>query len=209
MRSEFLGDCARFTGLAETLNETHYLVPRMTEEELCQAIVEPAELKNGRIEDELVDRLIDDIKAQEDQLPILQHTLLWMWIQEEEKPRASRALVTTPRIHLGLAEYEQGRKPARPPRPLCPSTATGSWRGCRPRNAGSRRSCSAGWSRSRSTAAGFGGRPGAARSLSLPRSSSMSSSVSSMPSAPRTPRLSTPAGRASATTPRSTSCTRA
>jgi hypothetical protein len=106
MRSEFLGDCARFTGLAETLNATHYLVPRMTEEELRQAIVEPAELKNGRIEDKLVDRLIDDIKAQEDQLPILQHTLLWMWIQEEES-RERAELVDQAPIHLGLAEYEQ------------------------------------------------------------------------------------------------------
>ncbi len=33
MRSEYLGDCSRFTGLAETLNATHYLVPRMAEPE--------------------------------------------------------------------------------------------------------------------------------------------------------------------------------
>jgi hypothetical protein len=41
MRSDYLGDCARFEGLAETLNATHYLVPRMAEDELHQAIVEP------------------------------------------------------------------------------------------------------------------------------------------------------------------------
>ena len=106
MRSEYLGDCARFTGLAETLNTTHYLVPRMTKEELRQAIVEPAEIKRGSIQEELVDRLIEDIKAQEDQLPILQHTLLWMWIQEEEK-RQHDALDAEPGINLGVAEYEQ------------------------------------------------------------------------------------------------------
>jgi energy-coupling factor transporter ATP-binding protein EcfA2 len=106
MRSEFLGDCARFTGLAETLNETHYLVPRMTEEELRQAIVEPADLKNGRIEDALVERLVEDITGQEDQLPILQHTLLWMWIQEEESRERAEPGDQAP-IHLGLAEYEQ------------------------------------------------------------------------------------------------------
>ena len=80
MRSEYLGDCSRFKGLAETLNETHYLLSGMTEDELRQAIVEPAELKNGHIEDGLVERLVEDIRGQEDQLPILQHTLLWMWI---------------------------------------------------------------------------------------------------------------------------------
>jgi len=106
MRSEYLGECARFSGLAETLNETHYLLPRMTEEELRQAIVEPARLKNGTIEDELVERLIKDIRSQEDQLPILQHTLLWMWIQEEEKRERARPGGAEP-IHLGLDDYEQ------------------------------------------------------------------------------------------------------
>jgi WD40 repeat protein/energy-coupling factor transporter ATP-binding protein EcfA2 len=106
MRSEYLGDCGRFTGLAEALNKTHYLVPRMTEDELRQAIVEPAEIKDGTIQDELVDRLIDDIRSQEDQLPMLQHTLLWMWIQEEEKRQREGPGVDAG-IHLGLAEYEK------------------------------------------------------------------------------------------------------
>lgn len=106
MRSEYLGDCARFKGLAETLNETHYLLPRMTEDELRQAIIEPAELKNGHIEDALVERLVDDIRGQEDQLPILQHTLLWMWIQEEER-QEQEGSVRDRAIELDLADYEQ------------------------------------------------------------------------------------------------------
>ena len=105
MRSEYLGDCSRFKGLAETLNETHYLLPGMTEDELRQAIVEPAELKNGHIEDALVERLVQDIRGQEDQLPILQHTLLWMWIQEEERlARESAGDGAT--IQLSLPAYE-------------------------------------------------------------------------------------------------------
>ena len=118
MRSEYLGDCSRFTGLAETLNETHYLVPRMTEDELRQAIIEPAEIKDGHVQGDLVDRLIDDIKAQEDQLPILQHTLLWMWIQEEEK-RQQKGLGADRGIRLGLADYErleEGRSERKPER---------------------------------------------------------------------------------------------
>ena len=106
MRSEYLGDCARFTGLAEILNETHYLLPRMTEEELRQAIVEPAELKDGLIEDDLVARLINDVRSQEDQLPILQHTLLWLWIQEEERREREGSGDDAP-IRLDLAAYEQ------------------------------------------------------------------------------------------------------
>ena len=106
MRSEYLGDCSRFKGLAETLNETHYLLSGMTEDELRQAIVEPAELKNGHIEDGLVERLVEDIRGQEDQLPILQHTLLWMWIQEEER-LARQGLGGGATVQLGLAAYEE------------------------------------------------------------------------------------------------------
>ena len=106
MRSEYLGDCSRFKGLAETLNETHYLLPGMTEDELRQAIVEPAEIKDGHIEEALVERLIEDIRGQEDQLPILQHTLLWMWIQEEERQQQERP-ADDAAIRLGLADYEQ------------------------------------------------------------------------------------------------------
>jgi hypothetical protein len=32
MRSEFLGECARFAGFAETINRTQYLVPRMDDD---------------------------------------------------------------------------------------------------------------------------------------------------------------------------------
>ena len=106
MRSEYLGDCSRFKGLAETLNETHYLLPGMTEDELRQAIVEPAEIKDGHIEEALVERLIENIRGQEDQLPILQHTLLWMWIQEEERQQQERPGGDAA-VRLGLADYEQ------------------------------------------------------------------------------------------------------
>ena len=30
MRSEFLGDCTQFPGLAEALNRSQYLIPRLT-----------------------------------------------------------------------------------------------------------------------------------------------------------------------------------
>ena len=105
MRSEYLGYCARFAELAETLNETHYLVPRMTVQELRQAIVEPARMKNGRIAPDLVERLIADITSQEDQLPILQHTLLWMWTQEEERKRLDPSGDAA--IELDLEHYLQ------------------------------------------------------------------------------------------------------
>ena len=101
--SDYLTDCLLFPGLAETLNETQYLLPQMTKQELRQAIVEPVRLfMNGAIEEELVDTLIGTLRSQEDRLPILQHTLLWMWMQEEWKRSED---TTEDGIHLTLDAY--------------------------------------------------------------------------------------------------------
>ncbi len=41
MRSDYLGECARFHGLPEALNDGQYLVPRMTRSQLQEAIENP------------------------------------------------------------------------------------------------------------------------------------------------------------------------
>jgi energy-coupling factor transporter ATP-binding protein EcfA2 len=42
MRTDFLGDCDLFYGLPEAMNESRYLVPRLTRQQLRQAIEGPA-----------------------------------------------------------------------------------------------------------------------------------------------------------------------
>ena len=86
MRSDFLGDCAEFTGLPEALNDSQYLVPRLTNEQLQSAIERPlryANLGEGlggglgsvAIAPRLVQTLLQDIGGSSDQLPVLQHAL--------------------------------------------------------------------------------------------------------------------------------------
>jgi hypothetical protein len=79
MRSEFLGECARFDGLAETINRTQYLVPRMDDESLLRAVRRPAQMYDGFIDDALAARLIASVRGREDELPLLQHGLMLMW----------------------------------------------------------------------------------------------------------------------------------
>ena len=97
MRSDYLGDCARFTGLPEALNDSQFLVPRMTREQLRAAIEGPVAVGEGKIAPRLVQRLLHDVdalagrttrarlsgaKAEEydhDQLPVLQHALMRVW----------------------------------------------------------------------------------------------------------------------------------
>ena len=77
MRSDYLGDCAEFRDLPETLNDCQYLVPRLTREQRKEAIEAPL----GRVEiaPNLVQRLLNDAGDEPDQLPILQHALMRTW----------------------------------------------------------------------------------------------------------------------------------
>ena len=61
MRSDYLGDCAQFTGLPEALNDSQFLVPRMTRAQLRAAIECPVAVGGARINPGLVQRLLYEI----------------------------------------------------------------------------------------------------------------------------------------------------
>jgi energy-coupling factor transporter ATP-binding protein EcfA2 len=88
MRSDFLGDCSRFRGLPETINEGQYLVPRMKRNERKSAIAGPVEVAGASITERLLMRLVNDVGDNPDQLSILQHALNRTWAawENEEKP---------------------------------------------------------------------------------------------------------------------------
>ncbi len=79
MRSEFLGDCARFRELPEQINEGQYLVPRLTREERRAAIEGPIGVAGAAITPKLVQRLLNDFGDDPDQLPVMQHALMRTW----------------------------------------------------------------------------------------------------------------------------------
>lgn len=79
MRSDFLGDCTVFAGLAEAVNKGQYLVPRMTREEKRAAVTGPIKVEGGAISTPLMSRLLNDVGDNPDQLPILQHALMRTW----------------------------------------------------------------------------------------------------------------------------------
>jgi hypothetical protein len=81
MRSDFIGDCARFSDLAETVTTGMYLIPRMTREQRRRAIEEPVAVGGGAITPRLVNRLLNEAGDNPDQLPILQHALMRTWEQ--------------------------------------------------------------------------------------------------------------------------------
>ncbi|MFH2095726.1 MAG: hypothetical protein ABIJ16_08480 [Bacteroidota bacterium] len=79
MRSDFIGECSQYQELTQFINNSHYLVPQMTRDNLRAAIEGPVAVGGGRISEKLVNQLLNDIGDNPDQLPILQHALMRTW----------------------------------------------------------------------------------------------------------------------------------
>jgi WD40 repeat protein len=92
MRSDFLGKCSLFRGLPEALNNSQYLVPRMTREQQREAIEGPVGMAGARITPQLVQRLLNDVGDSPDQLPVLQHALMKTWEQSREAREQGQSL---------------------------------------------------------------------------------------------------------------------
>ena len=101
MRSDFLGECSRFRDLPEAINDGQYLVPRLTPDQRTDAIVGPAAVFGTTLSSTLLNRLLNDVGENPDQLPILQHALMRTW----DHWRSRAANPSVPRV-LELEDYE-------------------------------------------------------------------------------------------------------
>lgn len=112
MRPEALGATALFEGLADAANKGLIVVPQIRRETLRQAIMAPAGVAGGRVEPELVERLLADLDAAEeaaagpdalalraDRLPLVQHLLGRLWSLAEARAAGGEPV-------LALADYE-------------------------------------------------------------------------------------------------------
>lgn len=111
MRSEHLNDCAGYLELPDAINKSSYLVRRLDDDELTEAIVDPAQrflrlLRRRDLPDDdalpdavtmapaVIERLQRDVGTithDPDHLPLLQHLLARIWeaARDREKVRAS------------------------------------------------------------------------------------------------------------------------
>jgi len=92
MRSDFIGDCMDYPGLPEAVNESQYLVPRMTRDELRSAITGPVAVAGGQIAPRLVLRILNDVGDDHDQLPLMQHVLMRTWDHWERHRRPGESI---------------------------------------------------------------------------------------------------------------------
>jgi tetratricopeptide (TPR) repeat protein len=115
MRSDFIGDCARFHGLPEAVSAVQFLVPSLSRDQLEEVIRAPIARAGGTIDPVLVEIMLNESSDELDQLPVLQHCLLRLWEQaggtsktadeagagQEDEPAAEKA-----GRHQDIGHYE-------------------------------------------------------------------------------------------------------
>jgi WD40 repeat protein/energy-coupling factor transporter ATP-binding protein EcfA2 len=79
IRSDFLGDCSRYPKFTKAINDSQFLIPQMTRDEKRAAIVGPVEVMGAKIEEQLVETILESIGDRHDQLPLMQHSLMRTW----------------------------------------------------------------------------------------------------------------------------------
>ncbi len=85
MRSDFVSNCATYTTLNELLSKEFRQIGAMQPEELVSAIALPAKQVGLPIEDELIARIINDMKAEPGALPLMQFALKDLFDSQQEK----------------------------------------------------------------------------------------------------------------------------
>jgi WD40 repeat protein len=106
MRSEFLGHCDAFLGLPEAVSQSQFLTPRMTREQLKDAIVRPLEVFGAVAHPALVNRVLNDVGTDPDSLPLMQHALLRTW-QNAKQRLETQPLESRQKGELRIADYEK------------------------------------------------------------------------------------------------------
>lgn len=79
IRADFIGDCAKFPELTKAINDSQYLIPQLTRQQKQTAIEGPIRYMGGDIDSDLVDKILNEVGDNADQLPIMQHALMRTW----------------------------------------------------------------------------------------------------------------------------------
>jgi energy-coupling factor transporter ATP-binding protein EcfA2 len=108
MRSDFLGDCSQFPGLPEALNRSQYLVPRMTREQVRDAIEKPLRLVGAHMSARLVERLLNELGDDTGRLPVLQHALNRTFHEFEKRGGEDEIIAQCPRCPRQFSRQPMG-----------------------------------------------------------------------------------------------------
>jgi WD40 repeat protein len=108
MRSDYLGETAQFPDLTRIINDSHFLIPQMTRDQLQLAIEGPIAVGGGNISKRLVQQLLNDVGNSSNKLPVMQHALMrtwefWVKNQDQDEPLDIRHYSAIGRLEESLS----------------------------------------------------------------------------------------------------------
>jgi len=107
LRSDFIGECARFYGLPEAVSGCQFLVPALARDQREEIIRRPLEAAAASIEPALVEQLLNDAGDDLDQLPVLQHCLQQLWEEAQQQAPPHQRPHLTPRNYIAIGGMQQ------------------------------------------------------------------------------------------------------
>jgi energy-coupling factor transporter ATP-binding protein EcfA2 len=104
MRADFYGRCAVYDDLSSSLSDHQILIGPMSDHELRDAIVRPAQLAGCEFESGLAEMLIQDVKGEAGSLPLLEYALAQLWDKREGRHLTLKAYISMGKLEGALEQ---------------------------------------------------------------------------------------------------------
>jgi len=95
IRSDFIGECSRYHGLTQLINNSNFLIPDLGPGNYRKAIEGPVRYAGVNIDPLLVTTLLGDIGGRSEQLPVFQHVMMRTWAHWHELDEPERPISVT------------------------------------------------------------------------------------------------------------------
>ena len=110
VRSDFIGECSIYPELIHLINNSPYFIPQMNRDDFREAIMGPLKLSGVTIEGELLDRMLNEVDRESDQLPVFQHALMrtfnyWRLQNKRNKPLTAGDYEAAGTIRKALSDH--------------------------------------------------------------------------------------------------------
>ena len=115
LRADFYAHCAHYAHLRQALESQQRFIGAMADEELRQAIEEPAGRAGWQLEPGLSDRLLTDVGDEPGALPLLSHALLETWRRRQGRMLTHRGYVASGGVQGAIAATAQNTFAQLPP----------------------------------------------------------------------------------------------
>ncbi len=101
IRSDMISLCEHYRGFSDILNNSSFLVSPMSGKGFREAITGPIKAAGAEIDNDLVELLVSEVSECSDQLLVLQHFMLRLWIRWKEMNEPGRPVDMTDYSSIG------------------------------------------------------------------------------------------------------------